>query len=296
MSSHSHFFNRLVREPLVHFMVLGAGLFVLYSYAGGNTSEPADRIMVDEAEIQRLAEQFQRTWIRPPSRQELAGLAEEFVKEEILYREALALGLDQDDLVIRRRMRQKMEFLNSDLVEQQPPTDVELQAYLDANPQKFQQPARLSFQQIYLHGDESSAAQQRKAAALLARLEREPAASWQEFGDATLLPAALDKVSVRDIAGTFGTALAEAIATAPMKRWSGPYASEYGLHLVRVSERTPETLPPLSQVRAAVVRELTNERRLQANERFYRALRERYTVEIRLPDAVVGDKLAAHQR
>ena len=296
MSSLSHFCNRLLREPLVHFTVLGAGLFVLYSYAGGNTSEPADRIIVDETEIQRLAEQFQRTWMRPPSRQELAGLAEEFVREEILYREALALGLDQDDLVIRRRMRQKMEFLNADLVEQQTPSDVELQAYLDANPDKFRQPARLSFQQIYLGPEQNPQSAQPKAAALLQRLKKEPEAPWQELGESTLLPAELDKVSVRDIAGTFGTPLAEVIAAAPIKRWSGPYVSEYGVHLVRVTERTPEMLPPLSQIHAAVVRELTSERRLRANERFYQALRERYTVEIHLPDAIVGDKLAATQR
>jgi len=288
MIQHSNLFSRLVREPLVHFLVLGAALFLLYGYVGDDGAERADRIVVDEAEIQRLAEQFQRTWMRPPSRQELEGLAQDYVKEEILYREALALGLDQDDLVIRRRMRQKMEFLNADLVEQQVPGEAELQAYLDAHPDKFRQPARFSFEQIYLSTGQSPDSAQRKAAALLLRLQAEPESDWQALGDPTLLPVALDDASVRDIAASFGRALANTIPAAPLNRWSGPYASEYGLHLVKVSEHTPA-------IRALVEREWGNEHRQQANERFYQALRERYAVEIRLPDATAGDKLAVHR-
>jgi hypothetical protein len=295
MIQHSNLFSRLVREPLVHFLVLGAALFLLYGYVGDDGAERADRIVVDEAEIQRLAEQFQRTWMRPPSRQELEGLAEDYVKEEIFYREALALGLDQDDLVIRRRMRQKMEFLNADLVEQQVPGEAELQAYLDAHPDKFRQPARFSFEQIYLSTGQNPDSAQRKAAALLLRLQAEPESDWQALGDPTLLPVALYDASVRDIAASFGRALANTIPAAPLNRWSGPYASEYGLHLVKVSEHTPASLPKLNEIRTLVEREWGNEHRQQANERFYQALRERYAVEIRLPDATAGDKLAVHR-
>jgi len=295
VSAASNFFKWLVREPLLHFLVLGAGLFLLYTYVGDDSPGPADRIVVDEAEILRLAGQFQRTWMRPPSRQELAGLAEDFVKEEILYREALALGLDQDDLVIRRRMRQKMEFLNTDLAEQQAPGEAELQAYLNGHPDKFRQPARLSFEQIYLATGQSADSPQRKAAALLARLEAEPETAWQELGDPTMLPPVLTDASDRDITSTFGNALVTPVASAPLNRWSGPYESAYGLHLLRVTERAPASLPELSEIRATVEREWSNERRQQANERFYQALRERYSVEIRLPDAIAGDKLAVRQ-
>jgi len=133
-------FLKFLREPLFHFMILGAGLFVIYFAVNGPVSNPADRIVVDETQALRLADQFQRTWMRPPTRQELQALAEDYVKEEILYREARALGLDEDDLVIRHRLRQKMEFLSADLAEPQAPTDAQLQAYYDANQERFRRP------------------------------------------------------------------------------------------------------------------------------------------------------------
>jgi hypothetical protein len=288
-------FLRLVREPVVHFLMLGAALFVIYAHVGKGGTGPADRIVVDEAEVQRLARQFERTWMRPPSRQELEGLAEDFVREEIFYREALALGLDKDDLVVRRRMRQKMEFLSADLVEQQSAGEEELRAYLQAHPDKFRRPARLSFQQIYLDtGQQGPDDARRRAAAALSRLEAQPETAWEELGDATLLPAVFAEGSVREIAATFGSPLADTIAGAPLNRWSGPYTSEYGLHLVRVTARTRSSLPALTEIRAQVEREWTNERREQANERFYEALRERYSVEIRLPGTEAADRLVVH--
>ena len=286
--------GRLLREPLFHFLILGAGLFALYANVNNDTVEPPDRIVVDEGEIQRLSEQFRRTWMRPPTRQELKGLADEFVNEEILYREALALGLDQDDLIVRRRMRQKMEFINENLFEQAAPGDAELQSYLDAHPEKFGIPEQLSFQQVYLSTKDNPEDAQDRAEELLARLEVDPALDPQAVGDPTLLPPGLSEVSARDITGVFGSYLAEAIATAPLNRWSGPYLSQYGLHVVRVTSRAPGRSPALAEVRKAVEREWTAEKRREANERFLRALRERYQIEVRLPDESTGDTVAVH--
>jgi len=132
----------LLREPLFHFLLLGGALYLLYAGFGNNFSTTSQKqIIVDDARLSLLAQRFQRTWMRPPTRTELAGLADDFVKDKIIYREALALGLDKDDLVIRRRMRQEMEFLNADMYEQQP-TDSQLQAYLHAHPDDFRQPGR----------------------------------------------------------------------------------------------------------------------------------------------------------
>lgn len=285
---------RVLREPLVHFLVLGMGLFVLYAQVNEKAGEAPQRIVVDEAEVRRLAQQFQRIWMRLPTWQELEGLTEDFVKEEIFYREALALGLDQDDLVIRRRLRQKIEFLNADLVEQRAPSEAELQAYLNDHPDKFRRPARFSFQQVYLASQSPDAARDR-AAALLTRLEAAPESAWQDLGDPTLLPLLLADVSAGDIAATFGTTLAQAIAGAPANRWSGPYGSEFGLHLVRVTKRAAASLPPLSEIRALVEREWANERRQQANKHFYQRLRQRYSVEVHLPEAMATDKVAVQQ-
>ena len=149
-------FLKCLREPLFHFLVLGAGLFTVYSMVNGSQHAPVDRILVDEIQVMRLADQFQRTWVRPPIRSELQDLVEDSVKEEILYREARALGLDQDDLVIRRRLRQKIEFINVDLTELPAPTEAQLQAYFDVNQDRFHRPERFSFQQVYLNPYESS--------------------------------------------------------------------------------------------------------------------------------------------
>jgi hypothetical protein len=290
------FLRRLIREPLVHFLVLGASLFLLYGYVEGTGPEPPDRVVIGEGEVTRLAQQFQRTWMRPPTRQELQGLAEDLVKEEILYREALALGLDKDDLVIRRRMRQKMEFLNADLAEQREPTDAELRAYLEANPEKFERPARYSLRQVYFNPATPEGDPETRASNLLARLRSDPslAGDHQSLGDATLLPPGLELDSKREIASVFGTEFADAVALAEMDVWTGPHRSSYGLHLIHVTGKEGGGLPLFEQIRPLVEREWSNDRRQEANERFYHALRERYSIEIRLPDSAPdGDSMAA---
>ncbi|MEA3410487.1 MAG: peptidylprolyl isomerase [Pseudomonadota bacterium] len=297
VSGNSSFFSRLIREPLLHFLVLGAGLFALYAGVNDGAAERDDRIVVDEEQVMRLAEQFQRTWMRPPTRPELEGLAEDFVKEEILYREALGLGLDRDDLVIRRRMRQKMEFLNADLVEMQSPADADLQAYLDTHPDRFRTAATTSFEQIYLNPARPGPDIDQRAADLLERLNANEATTIEveTLGDPTLLPGKLDAASAREISATFGGQLAEAAWDAPEDIWSGPYASGFGLHLVRVTDRAPARLPVLAEIRTAVEREWSAERRRVANERFYEALRARYTVEVQIPGIGNASPLAARE-
>jgi hypothetical protein len=287
-------FFKFMRDPLFHFLVLGAGLFIVYSVVNGPASAPADRIVVDETQALRLAEQFQRTWMRLPTQHELQGLAEDFVKEEILYREARALGLDQDDLVIRRRLRQKIEFLNADLIEQPAPTDAQLHAYFEANRDRFRRPDRLSFQQVYLNPYKPGSNVRRSADGLLARLNTAPAlaADLKLIGDATMLPAQLDAVTWREVANTFGRRFAKDIENAPTGRWSGPYESSYGLHLVRMTKRKAGGLPAMAEIRPILEREWHAERRKEADNSFYQVLSARYDVEIRLPADPAGKKLA----
>ena len=287
-------FLKLLREPLLHFLILGAGLFVVYSVVNGSVSTQIDRIVVDETQVLRLAEQFQRTWMRPPTRQELQALTEDYVKEEILYREAQALGLDEDDLVIRRRLRQKMEFLNADLAELQAPTDAQLQAFLDANRERFKRPDRFSFQQVFLNPYRRSDDVKRAAAELLAHLNTDPSLvdDSNSIGDATMLPPLLVDVTRQKVANTFGHGFVRDIENAPTGRWSGPYESSYGVHLVRITERKTGGLPAMAEIRPVLEREWYAERRKEANEDFYQAIRARYDVEIRLPTDSASNTLA----
>jgi hypothetical protein len=285
--------RRLVREPLVHFLLLGGLLFgAYYRYNDEPLAGEPDRIVIDERQVKSLAASFQRTWLRLPTHEELVGLVQDRIKEEILYREALALGLDRDDLVIRRRLRQKMEFLNTDLTEPEPPTEAELQAYLDANRERFRTTERFSFIQVYVKEDSRE-----RATALLQQLTGHPPSelALEKLGDASLLPATLQQADPPEIGRVFGNDFAATLLAAPLGQWSGPQASPYGLHLVYVSERLPARVPPLSEVRSEVEREWLAEREREANARFYQALRERYTLEVAYPQPAAGDDVVAMQ-
>ena len=278
--------NRILHEPLTHFLILGATLFILYANVGNSRVDQVDHIVVDATQVKVLADQFQRTWMRPPTQQELEGLTEDFIKEEVLYRDALALGLDQNDLIIRRRTRQKMEFLNADIVQQQTPQDTELQAYLDDHTERYAEPERASFEQLYFNTDIERTAAEARATAVLKQLQDAPDTDTRTLGDASLLPPSQRLASTRDIGRVFGETFATAVSSAPAGQWSGPYASTYGLHLLRIAQRTPARQATLEEVRSEVERDWHTQQRLEANERFYEALRTRYTVEIEWPDDV----------
>lgn len=281
----SQILSKLIREPIVHFLVLGTGLFMVYSAVKEPASMIPDRIIVEETQALRLAEQFQRTWMRPPTKQELQSLANEHVKEEILYREALALGLDKNDLVIRRRLRQKMEFINEEVTDPRTPSDAELQAFFDANLEGFRKPTRLSFQQIYLNPIKAAGGMNQTVSDLLTRLNSDPTISddTKLIGDITMLPKQLNAVTESEVAHTFGERFAKGIENATTDRWSGPYESSYGLHLVRILEREEGGFPEIKEIRPILEREWYNARRKEAKDRYYQKLRERYEVEIRLP-------------
>ncbi len=278
-------FTHVLREPLVHFLVLGAGIFLLAALVGESDQDQPDQIVVSVGQIDRLVETWQRTWQRPPTQAELEGLVEDHIREEILYREALAMGLDRDDTIIRRRLRQKMEFLPQDLVEQAEPTDAELRNYLRENPDAFQVEARVSFQHIYLNLERRGAAAERDTRRLLADLKAnggpvEPAV----LSDPILLPYDLESLSESEVAGMFGQEFTSGLAEIEPGGWTGPVISSYGLHLVRVRERLPARMPELSEVRNTVERDWQFMRRQKLDDQFFRSLKEHYAIEVQLPD------------
>lgn len=276
---------KLLREPLVHFLALGLGLFLIFQWVGESGLERNDRIVVSSAQIERLAEGWTRTWQRSPTPEELEGLVEDHVREEILYREGLALGLDRDDTIIRRRLRQKMEFLSEDLLAQVEPTDKELQTFLKENPDAFRVDPQVAFSQVYLNPDRRGEAVGSDAERLLAELERTgEETDAASLGDSILLPGDHPLTPQREVARLFGREFGAQILTLEPGRWSGPIESGYGLHLVLVRERIEGRLPELTAVRDAVQREWLAERRKQVNEGFYQGLRSRYSVIVERPD------------
>jgi len=274
-----------LREPLLHFLILGALLFWLAAALGDPAGGRSDRIVVTAGDLEQLEAGFERTWQRPPTDEELAGLVAERVREEVLYREALALGLDRDDTIVRRRMRQKMEFLSEDLSAAEP-SDADLESWLGANREKFRLEPRVTFRQVYLSRDRRGDATRADALRLLDELRRaDDAVDPATLGDPLPLPNEVRDLSGSEVARLFGGAFSTRVQQLVPGRWEGPVESAYGLHLVQVLERVEARDPELAEVRDAVAREWLADRRERAREDLYRELRSRYEVEIAAPRA-----------
>lgn len=277
-------FKQWLKEPLLHFLLIGAALFALFYQVADPASVSDSRIVISEADIDRMITLFERKLQRLPTQQELNGQIEAHIREEILYREALAMGLDQDDTIVRRRMAQKVEFMFNDLADAAEPTDDELQAFLDANNDRFIEPARTSFVHVYLNadkrGDSIEAEAQRLLQTLDSNLDQTDSATT---GDPFMFGYGFENQSTHQVSRMFGRDFAKALATLAADSWQGPVASGYGLHLVYIKDRSDAWLPPLTEIRESVLYELLAERRQRANQAFYQALRERYDVIIEQP-------------
>lgn len=270
------------REPLLHFLLIGLLLFLVY----GRVAPPSDdgnRITVTQADIAALARQFQATWSRPPTPAELDGLVDNHVRDEILFREGTALGLLKDDTVIKRRVRQKLEVLVEEAGRSGVPSDAELAAYLERNPDAFRVPAVLDFEQVLFDATGSGAAPDPAIAAALAALNA--GASAESQGKRSMLPGRVAGQPLDLVAREFGDEFAKALEHAPIGPWTGPIPSGFGLHLVRITRRVPGYLPGLDEARKAVTREWERNRRETALAENYERLLEEYEVVIEAADA-----------
>ena len=269
--------QRLLREPLLHFLAIGSLIFLLFAAVDDTTEAPADVIVVTAERIDRLADGFRSVWKRMPTDDELGALIEEHIHEEVYYRAALALGLDRNDTVVRRRLRQKMEFLADTGADLLKPAAGELEAYLIANEQTFRRGPRLAFEQIYLGETPGPESVTRSLNALQSGPMTDPSA----LGERTLLPARLGLSPPNAIDGVFGQGFFARLAELPPGVWAGPVASAYGVHLVRIGESLAARTPPLEEVRDAVLRDWKAAKAKEIRELHYNRLRARFVVEIR---------------
>lgn len=271
------------KEPLLHFLLLGVLLFVLFQWLGGDTGPMSNRITVTQAQVQQLATAFTKIWQRPPTEEELKGLVDDYVREEIAYREAVAMGLDRDDTIIRRRMRQKLEFLVEDAASATPPTEAELQAYLEAHRDDFRVEPRVAFRHVYIDPSIGGDAQAR-ARALMERLRAAgPGADIEGLGDPIMLDPEQPLLRRDEVARLFGAEFAERVVTLSPGRWEGPVQSGYGLHLVMLRELVPGREATLDEVRRDVERELLGQRRREQLAAMYDELLGKYSVTIEGP-------------
>ena len=267
----------LWKEPLVHFLLIGAVLFTVFELRQEEDSAVPNRILVDTDQVEQLVARFKRTRMRRPTDIELAALIEGHIREEVYYRQALAMGLDQDDAVLRQRMRQKLEFLLEDLSAQTVPDDEQLIQFMQRHPEKFREEPRLSFTQVFLnpdkHQDLAADAMQ-----LLTRLNNGTPPETE--GDRTLLRQEYLLATQHEITRVFGDSFAQQIVVLEPDGWTGPLYSAYGGHLVRVSAKQEERFPVLAEIRKQVERDYMAERRQELKDITYLKLREGYEIII----------------
>ncbi len=287
----------LLREPLLYFLLLGAAMFGSYelvSDAGFSGSQPLEEIVITEGQIDALILGFEGTWQRPPTDQELDGLVQAHIREEVMYREALAMGLDRDDPIIRQRLQQKLAFLTEDTAHLAEATEAELEAFLTTNQDRFREQTRFSFEQIYFNVSERGASAAADARLLLAELTASETPRPGEdsnsgidtalLGDQLLL-SQFNKAYEREVLRALGGQFLAGLQSLPVGSWQGPIESGYGLHLVRLSERIEGIVPPLQDIRDLVSQDWMSAKRDETNEASYAALRERYTVTLAEPTA-----------
>ena len=259
----------------MHFLVIGAVLFIIYEVV--NTSpEPAapNAITISEAEIEGLASSFSRTWRRPPNETELASMIDDRIREEVFVREAITLGLDQNDTVIRRRLRQKMEFLTSSIVEGMEPEEANIQAFFEKNRDKFKRPGRIGFQQVYLGETPDESKVQQALESLTAGHDPET------VGVRSLIPSNLPLSVETAVDGSFGRGFFQSLSDLPDGQWAGPIRSGYGVHLVIVTERQPPVVPALDEIRENVIRAWRTETQKDLLEDQYQKMRARYDIAL----------------
>jgi len=272
--------KKLAHEPLIHFLLLGALIFAVNAWRERQRPAKTEtvRIEITAGTIARLSEGFANQWHRAPDAAELRGMVNDHVREEVLYREALALGLDANDTIVRRRLAQKMEFLGQDIATAVPPNEIALRKFFEENAAHYAKAARLSFQHIYFSKEKRGDRLEADARAALAALAN--GASDDSVGDPFLREHEFSDANEIEISGALGREFAAQIMTLPAGEWRGPVTSSYGMHLVRVSHRSEPQAVEFESVREAVVRDFSEERRLAANNDFIRRLKERYLISV----------------
>ena len=277
--------TRLFKEPLTHFLLIGAALFLVFRIGGGPKPESPDEIVVTPGAVESLARSWEKKWQRPPTAGEMEGLIESYIREEVLYREALAMGLERDDTIIKRRLGQKMTFLFDDVTDLTAITDEQLLQHLEENAARYRIDPEFTFSHVYLSSDKRGGAVEEDALEMLAGLRKLPAGEEiAALGDPFLLPQRYESLPLWEATKLFGTGFGESLAAVEPGRWEGPLNSGYGLHLVLVRERTEGRLPELEEIRDAVVRDFTSELREENSRKFYERLRERYTITVEMPE------------
>jgi peptidyl-prolyl cis-trans isomerase C len=275
--------RRWLREPLLHFLMAGFALFVGYHTLSPNDQrEQITRIELTENDLRQMSLTFLAQGRPAPTAEEMKNLVEARVREEILYREALAMGLDKGDTIVKRRLAQKMEFLFEDVAALRDPTPQELKAWFEKNSERFAVPPRASFRHLYFSPDRRKEHAREDAVRALRRLAGQPADSpiARGLGDPFMFQDYYGDRSFDHLASVFGPNFAEALLELTPGSWQGPIESGYGWHLVWVDSVTPRRVPQFEEVEPDVRNAWVSEQREELKRKAFELLRSRYVVVV----------------
>ena len=272
--------KQLLKEPLVLFLLLGAGLFGLYTLVNDSVDDNADIIRITQGEISNLKSLFEKQWRREPTEDELDSLIQGHIREKVLYREALSIGLEKDDTIIRRRLVQKMEFIFGDLGTLVKPAEQALADFHIENADKYLSPPRMTFTQIYINTDAHGNQAEQRARELLGKLESLKPGDPElgEMGDRIMLPGRLQDASKKEVVNQFGASFPEQLTQIPPGQWAGPITSGFGWHIVFLESFEPSELIPVEQIRESVLNDYQYQQRKQAELLAYESLKSKYEI------------------
>jgi len=273
--------TRLFKEPLIQFLLIGACIYGAYAlFAPPEESDLDTTVVVDANRINGFVAQWSSRWNRPPTKEELDGLVNSYVREEILYRQAVAMGLDEDDPVTRRRMAQRLEFLTSDLALVVEPEEAELERYFQDNIDQFRAPNLISFIQVYFDPDARGDSTLDDANEALEALKTAgvPDPGSLQAGDSFMLPGYFASATELEVRKRLGGGFTESLIELEPGVWHGPVLSGFGVHLVYVFEKLQAPTPDLADVRPQVLEGWQREQMDTFNKKFYEGLKDRYTV------------------
>lgn len=286
---------KYLREPLIQFLVLGAGIYALYGLFGAQDEGEQDyMIVIDESRLESMSSGWQSRMQRPPTQQELDGLINQYIREEILYREALEMGLGEDDPITRRRMAQKLEFLTRDIARLKEPESGELEAYFEQNMDKYRSPVRITFTHIYFDPDKRADTALSDAEAELTNLQAlaDVPDDARERGDRFMLQSYYPQKTALDIRKQLGSGFAESVFTLEPGRWHGPVLSGYGVHLVYVYAFAAAADPVFADVRERVYIDWQAGQQDSLNAQYYESLKSRYTIVVEEVPGVAAERQA----
>ena len=270
----------LLREPLFIFFLIGAALFAVDALRSPGGEDTSFEIRVTEAQIDQLAAAWEGQSNRPPTEQELNGLIQSHITEEILMREAIALGLDQNDTIVRRRLAQKARFLLEDNIEIEGASEDDLEEFFQTNRSAYTIPAIFTFDHIYFSDSAKESELSTRLAGVREALSEDPPQDWRSLGDAFMLSRTIVRQPLKSIARTFGTDFSETLPSLETGSWVGPVTSGLGVHLIRIREKTEERIPEFPEVKGRVAQNYVAQARRSANIERMEDLRGQYTIVI----------------